>query len=502
MQPAVVNTPKIDLKLQGFLLSSFNIGNSIAENDPLLEKAQIRTQYFDDLFFQDRVDFVRGVKGAGKTALYRVLYNLQRAALEDDRILMAFGVEPQGDPVFATYASTFDALTEAQFEEFWYGYFVYLALQAISEKAEAIKPSPTDVDFIKQQFGDAAGTIFEENRPLSIGTKVEKWLKHIGHIEPEVTIETKPTGEVIYKPKIKIAAKELKSRPFQFNAEAKERLIRIAERANIKIWILLDRLDEVFHRRSETERRALRALLRAHYRFSEPRLRVKVLLREDIFETLSRGGFTALTHVGDRSSGVMSWTKRGLLHLVTKRLASMEHVAGVYGLNPELIDGNADYQRECFYKVFPAKIGKQPTFEWLISSLRDGKDEVTPRDLIELLNNARNRQLETFKIDKRLQQTLIEEQALRDALVDLSKDKRDRFLFAEFPNLRDDISAFRGGFSDYAEDDLKRKLGDEWKQKAEDLRAIGFLKFDGKKAIWKIPVIWRKGLDIRRGRSH
>jgi len=186
---------------------------------------------------------------------------------------------------------------------------------------------------------------------------------------------------------------------------------------------------------------------------------------------------------------------------VTKRLAHMDEVAKHFGFDPEKLEGNVEYQKECFYKVFPQRIGKQTTFEWLISCLRDGKDQVTPRDLIDLLNNARHEQLQLLKMEKRPQHTLIEERALRSALDALSRDKRDKYLRAEFPHLQDDILVFRGGYSDYPEPCLERKLGAQWRVKAENLRSIGFLKFDSKKAIWKVPIMWRKGLDIRRGRA-
>jgi hypothetical protein len=72
---------------------------------------------------------------------------------------------------------------------------------------------------------------------------------------------------------------------------------------------------------------------------------------------------------------------------------------------------------------------------------------------------------------------------------------------AEFPHLKEDILIFRGGYSDYAETGLQRRLGQSWRSKADTLKSIGFLRFDPKKAIWKIPVIWRRGLDIRRGKA-
>jgi hypothetical protein len=47
---------------------------------------------------------------------------------------------------------------------------------------------------------------------------------------------------------------------------------------------------------------------------------------------------------------------------------------------------------------------------------------------------------------------------------------------------------------------MEAKFGKEWRQIAEDFKSIGLMRFDGKKVMWKIPIVWRKGLDVRRGR--
>lgn len=63
----------LDQKTFESVIGEFNLGTSTAEKDPLLPAAEIRTQEFYDLWMYDRIDIVRGIKGAGKTALYRVL---------------------------------------------------------------------------------------------------------------------------------------------------------------------------------------------------------------------------------------------------------------------------------------------------------------------------------------------------------------------------------------------------------------------------------------------
>jgi hypothetical protein len=65
-----------------YLLFQFDTGASTAENDPLLEVAKIETQQFHDLYWQDRIDIIKGIKGAGKTALYRLCYFLRKHLID------------------------------------------------------------------------------------------------------------------------------------------------------------------------------------------------------------------------------------------------------------------------------------------------------------------------------------------------------------------------------------------------------------------------------------
>jgi hypothetical protein len=491
-----------------YLLESFNMGTATAENDPLLEKSMIETQEYHDLRFADHVDLVRGNKGAGKTAIYRVLYLLKDHIFERDQIVTAFGVETRGVPLFKQYLNTFEKFGEDDFERFWHCYFCYLAVQVLSEKKDKLAPAA------QAELDKLLASLHNEDKELLGGQltftdRLSKWLKRLKDkaTVKEIEVSMKPANvgpQTIFYPQIRCQLGAVTGGPSEptINTQVLDQILGIIRASNTRLWILLDRLDEVFLRRSDTETRGLKGLLRAAYRFStNPELRVKTFLREDIFETLAKGGFTSLTHIADRCSGAMSWSDKALLWLVSKRLANMPAVALKYGLDPNQVDGDASYQKKVFYSLFPQRIGKQETFDWLLGHLRDGKNQVTPRDLIDALNNARNSQLRIFQTEKKAHDLLIQKAALQEAVEQLSKDKREKYLNAEFPHLQSAISSFQGGRSDYSEKALEQKLGAEWRKVVEDLKSIGFLAFDGKKAIWKIPVIWRKGLDIRRGQT-
>ncbi len=66
--------------------------------------------------------------------------------------------------------------------------------------------------------------------------------------------------------------------------DIKESLEAVLEASSLSLWLMVDRLDEIFPRRSDVERTALRGLLRAMRYFASPSIRVKVFLRDDMLE--------------------------------------------------------------------------------------------------------------------------------------------------------------------------------------------------------------------------
>ena len=121
---------------------------------------------------------------------------------------------------------------------------------------------------------------------------------------------------------------------------------------------MIDKLDEIFPRRSPLESRALRGLLKVMRIFMSQEIRVKVFLRDDMLENiLSSGeGFTALTHVTARQSDTLRWSEDQILTFVVKRLFSNEMLCQYCEIDKERLQASVNYQKECFKKVFPATV--------------------------------------------------------------------------------------------------------------------------------------------------
>ena len=76
---------------------------------------------------------------------------------------------------------------------------------------------------------------------------------------------------------------------------------------------------------------------------------MKIFLREDIIDYLASKGFTALTHVIDRCSNPMSWSKDYILYLIVKRISANPHIKEHHRLDDEKINHDKSYREEVFY---------------------------------------------------------------------------------------------------------------------------------------------------------
>jgi hypothetical protein len=180
--------------------------------------------------------------------------------------------------------------------------------------------------------------------------------------------------------------------------DIKESLERVLETSQLSLWLMVDRLDEIFPRRSDVERTALRGLLRATRFFSSDGIRVKIFLRDDMLEQVVRTGegFTALTHVTARQADTLRWTEEQIQTMIVKRFVANNNLAAYLGLKREQIDASATYRTECFNAIFPTTVFKgsrqSTTIRWICNRCADGRGVITPRDVLDLLIRARQKQ--------------------------------------------------------------------------------------------------------------
>jgi hypothetical protein len=493
------------------LLNSIDLGAPVAEQDNRLYEARIETGAFTDLF-SDRVDLIPGTKGSGKTAIYRLISEYRKPLLLQTGTVILTGVEAAGDPVFQAFKQKFESLSEMEFENFWRVYFIALILEHFiknpEHKEQLRRAQPEAKHFIERC---RIAYIPEVDNAVSLRELAEAVLKRIklkifnyeqAADGASVTVLSVEPSESEQK-----AASNESNTPIFLN-EIHASLLKVLTAAGVKLWIMLDRLDEVFPRRTKLERTALRALLRTTRNFPTYSIRIKLFLRDDIFESvlLGKDGFTALSHIEARKAPTLSWGKKELQLLIVKRFAANARIRAAYSISArQIADNDMHYADEIFNRMFSAQVasGKKQanTLQWICNHCQDGRGVITPRDVIDLLEFAIKAQVMNLRRGTTVTPSLIEAQAFKDALVELSKKKCRTYLEAEFPEFWPSIRKFENSKAEHCDKTLQRLLGDKWADIVEDLTAIGFIQKRPLKNAYVIPFIFRAGLNIRQGKA-
>jgi hypothetical protein len=292
-----------------------------------------------------------------------------------------------------------------------------------------------------------------------------------------------------------------------FVAELQQRLIALLRKANVQLWIMLDRLDEAFPRRSDVERTALRALLRTTLAFKDPMLRLKIFLRDDIFNSVTDdpAGFVALSHVKSRCSPVLKWSREQILQLLTNRIFSSDAMATYFHIDRARLRRDEEYRTQSFYRIFPQRLRagsrQSSTLDWIYKHCEDGNGVVTPRDIIDLINSAKHVQWDMLRTHRAgTMDCVLSAAAILQGHVAMSKNKRDTYLKAEFKHFWPIIERFENKKAEHDEASLRSLLGKGYEKYLPDLRSIGFLKLNPA-GTYAIPFLYRPGLNIRQGKS-
>jgi hypothetical protein len=502
------------------LLQHLDLGSSVAESDNLLATARIETSAFADLF-NDRVDLVPGTKGSGKSALFRIFVDfLPDILLQQRKVVVAHGIQAPGDPVFHAFTDRFSGLSEEEFVSFWCIYLVSLAHEQFlkgSRYKKLLKKVDAEISLfrracVKARIPEIAATkSLRDILEWSLYV-LASWRPKLKYAPPDKSGEweldlfgsTSSTATKANSP-------ERGAHPLPtYVNEIKETLEEVLKRTGLSLWLMVDRLDEIFPRRSDLERKALRGLLRAMRYFSSETIRVKVFLRDDMLDHVVRTetGFTALTHVTVRQADTLKWTQDQLLAMIVKRFFANDRLATYLKVSKERINASADYREQCFAKVFPPTVfrppNQSPTIRWICNRCADGRGVVTPRDVLDLLSRAIQKQQDVCAGDPDgSADWIVGSVALQYGLEELSKRKRQTYLEAEFPHLWKHIEKFVGGKTDYSSPALRVLLGAEWKEIREDLLAIGVFSKGNKHGdeVFTIPFLYRHGLDLTQGKA-
>lgn len=498
------------------VLQDIDLGSGIAEQDDLLEDVRVETSALTDLL-QDKVDLIPGNKGSGKSALYRIFVEfLPDSMLEQHKAVIAHGVNRVGDEVFHVFKDDFEKLTEQEFVDFWCIYIVSLVHEQFLKNeryAKYLESCESEIDQFKRTCDAAGIPDISAKKTLK---NVLDWVLHVAlpKIRPRLKYKLpEDMGEFNLtlfgpEPANSDASNSEKSELPRYVDELKRDLEAILLKCGLNIWFMIDKLDEIFPRRSQVERRALRGLLRTLRIFESAKIRIKVFLRDDMLDEIVSGGegFVALSHITARKADTLRWSEDQIITMIAKRLFNSNVLVNLFEIDKERLDASLEYRKEALYKIFPAQVHKgsrqSSTLSWIYKHISDANGVATPRDVIHLLTSAKQHQYALFSENPTGESTfLISSQAILYGLEELSKHKKTTYLSAEFPHLWPHIEKFTSGKADYTEKTLKLLLGKEWKVIAADLESIGFLTMTRKSSggVFRIPQLYRKGLQITQG---
>jgi hypothetical protein len=251
------------------IINSLDIGNSIAEEDSLLEQARVETPIFTGII-KDDYDVVLGRKGAGKTAIFIIINLLSKFLLKSGLVILS-GVNSSGEPIFNLFRKDFEKFSEEEFENFWKLYFISLIYKDFIQ-AEQFQPALMQYRSHVEKFKDECR---KAGIPETVGKQTsEQILAWVMNIFKSKVKKAKfdirgdmAVGQLILSPELEFFEKkeEKDNKSYYVNnlGNALRDLLRISR---FKIWIILDRLDEVFERYSPVEFNGLRGLLRAYKR--------------------------------------------------------------------------------------------------------------------------------------------------------------------------------------------------------------------------------------------
>jgi len=250
--------------------------------------------------------------------------------------------------------------------------------------------------------------------------------------------------------------------------------------------------------------RVSRSLSRTYLDFQKYRnLKIKLFFRNDLYSRIAASGFVNLTHLEARSVSIQ-WTPDDLNSLICKRFRQSTKLMDMLGVD------NRTSDKTLFGKLFPEQVDngsrKPTTWNWMVSRISDGNGVMSPRNLIDLVNLAKQSQIskeqrQTKRTPKR--PTLIESDSLKSALQGLSQKRVNDTLIAEIGEGSDYIERFRRGKAEYSRQALSALLnlsGPALNAIIDRLKGAGFLA-EGAASL-KVPMLYRAGLEITQGRAN
>lgn len=488
------------------VLRNLKLGSRVAEDEAdTLAGYFVETDQFRRLI-RGEIDVIFGPKGAGKSAIYSALLG-RSDEMFDAGVTLVSGEIPRGTPAFRDVV-TDPPTSEAEFTAIWKFYVLSLVSKLLDDfdirggSAGTVREA-LSAEGLTQEQGGLRGLV------QRVRTYVAGLLRPES-VESEIRLDPLTGAPVGIVGRITLGEPTADARRAGFVSA--DDLLQMADSAlhdaAFEVWVLFDRLDVAFADNRELEANALRSLFRVYLdMLGLSSLKLKIFLRSDIWRDITSEGFREASHI--TRTVTISWSEQTLLNLVVQRLISNDQLVEFSSVDREAILADARRQRTWFDSLVPDQIdsGRNPkTFEWIVGRVKDGQGIVAPREVIHLMDQARESQLAALERGEATPEggAVFGRAAFREALLPVSTVRLEQTLFAEYPNLKPYIEKLAGEKTNQSE----ATLAELWQlplETARDVAArlveIGFFEARGPRSdpdYW-VPFLYRPALEMVQG---
>jgi hypothetical protein len=287
---------------------------------------------------------------------------------------------------------------------------------------------------------------------------------------------------------------------------------RILQLTGRKVWVLFDKIDELFPQDREARRAALEGLMVAvmSIRRAFPLIEPKVFLRSDLWAELS---FTNKSHLLDKTIS-LTWSRRQIAALLAKGAAVNSDIrARMLASEPTFESTAVENQtnealKHALHPVISPTVRHRrndyETIAYMYDRIRDARQNAFPREAILWANWAVD--LERRSAGRGVPgdgDSLVSGRALVSAYAKVSNARCESYL-SEFPLFADHFARFEGQvgpvFTRRELDGLMAGLSPSGSDAYKALFEIGMLTPLGASAAradrFEVPMLYRHGLGL------
>lgn len=476
-------------------IQRFDVGSRVAEQETEgLKTYFLKTSLWYSIL-NEEVDVIFGCKGSGKSALYTYLPNEEYELLEKN-VHLLLAENPRGTVAFKDLMIV-PPKNEFELKSIWKLYFVILIAQKLTDEHYSDK----NFQFVIEKLQDSDLL----PRRLSFTAIVKMVRDYIRRINPtfEPNVGLDQHSGLINKIGLKISLLEPSTKEADKGVVSVDHLLELLnsslKQKGENIWLAIDRLDAIFQENFELEATALRTLFQVYIDLQHyDNLRLIIFLRDDIWNRIIEGGFRETSHI--TKTETIKWDKVSLFNLLMSRIEKNTKLIESFGLNEK----SSTLRNDLFEKIFPSKNkeGQEFSFDWLLTRIKDGFGNATPRELIQLVSSSIKHELKRVTENSHSKDSLISIDSLLDGLKETSKTKAETVI-AEYPGLKTYILRLKGKKPRLKFEDLKDIWGISKKEAsiiANNLIKIGFFRNDSPTELYTdlyIPTVFRPYLGIQ-----